>query len=66
MTITYVDLHRIHGNDSLSRMPDGKEDDEDELGGQIDHATLDDDIDHGPACVHGETCTPRIARPARG
>ena len=66
MTITYVYLHRNHGNDTLGGTPDDKEDDEDELDGQIDHASLDDDIDRGPACVHGEPCAPRIAGPARG
>jgi hypothetical protein len=54
MTITYVDLHRNHGNDTLGWMPDCKEDDKDELDGQIDHATLDDDIDRGLPYTHGK------------
>ena len=66
MAITYVDLDRNHSNDTLGGMPDGEEHNKDELHGQIHHATLDDDVDRRPACVHWESCAPRISRPARG
>jgi hypothetical protein len=49
MTITYVDLHSNHPNDTLGGMPDGEEDNEDELHSQIHHATLDDDVNRCPA-----------------
>lgn len=47
-------------------MPDGKEDDENELDHQIEHTALDDDVDRGPACSSWEVPASQVARIARG
>jgi hypothetical protein len=47
---THVDLHGDHCDDALRGVPDGEEDDENELHGQIEHAALDDDVHCSSAC----------------
>ena len=41
-THTHVDLHGNNRDDDLGGVPDGEEDEEDKLHGQIKHAALDD------------------------
>ena len=62
---THVDLHSNHSDDALRRVPDGKEDDENELHGKIEHAALDDDIDGSLSCSCRELRTTHVARLAR-
>ncbi len=62
---THIDLHSDNSNDTLSGVPDGKEDDENELHGQIEHTALDDDIDGSPACPCRELRTVHVACPTR-
>ena len=62
MRNTYVDLHSNHSDDALRGVPDGIEDDENELHGKIEHATFDDDIDDSLACPYRELHATHVMR----
>jgi hypothetical protein len=62
---THVDLHSNHSDDALRGVLDGKEDDENDLHGKIEHAALDDNIDGSLACPCWELRARHVARLAR-
>jgi hypothetical protein len=62
---THVDLHSNHSDDALRGVPDGEEDDENELHGKIEHAALDNDIDGSLACPCRELRAMHVTRLAR-
>ena len=64
--ITHVDLHGDHSGNALRRVSGREEDYPSELHGQIEHAALDDDVDHSPACPYREPRAMHVARLAGG
>src|ERR1700761_3767059 len=63
---THVDLHGDYPDNALRGVPDSEEDDEYELHGYIEHATLDNDVDCSPARTCRELRAMGVLRLARG
>ena len=62
----HVDLHGHHSNNALHGVPNGEQDDENELHSHIENATLDDNSYYGSACHHPELHASHVPHLARG
>ena len=62
----HIDLHGHHFNDALHGVPNGKQDNKNELHRHIENATLNDNSYYSSACPHHELCASHVLHLARG
>lgn len=63
---THVDLHGHRRHGAQRRVPDGVEDEGDDLRGEIERAAVDDDNDCSPTCSSREIRAENVGSLARG